>query len=223
MLQKTVHALIIPAVLLLASNAQANTLLAYWNMDATDVPTKFVANQGTQAGSVSMTATPVGFLGDLGNDVGTTLNILAPEGDPNQALEFYTGASFFGDGQLEMHDFNFTGYTDVNFSVAVLTDAFIIWNSRLHLDYRINDGSWVDWAETETTNAGVYELESIALPDAIDGQANVDFRLRTSSWITLGGKADFDNIQITAVPEPGTWGLLAGASVLALLAVRRRK
>lgn len=205
-------------------SAHAMDLVAYWDMDATDVSTKFVPNQGSQAGSVSMTATPVGFLADLSNDTGTSLNVLPPEGVPNQALEFYTGASFGGDdGQLEMHDFDFTGMTDVVFSTAVRTDAVIIWNSRLHVDYRIDDGSWIDWAETETTNVGLYELESFDMPDAIDGEGNVDFRLRTTSWVTLGGTADFDNIQITAVPEPSTWALLAGAATLGLLLIRRRK
>lgn len=207
----------------LASTAslQAAVLISYWDMDATAVASKFTANQGTQAGDVTMTAEPAGFLSRLGNDTGTTLNVLSPVGDPNQALEFYTLAGINTDGQLVMSDFDFSTFDEVTVSLAIRTDAIIQWNTRLHLDYRIDDGSWVDWAENETTNAGAYELESIVLPSAVAFEDNVDLRLRTSSWFTLGGRADFDNIQVTGVPEPSNWGLAAGMMAMLVLLQRR--
>ncbi len=205
--------------------AQAQeTLIAYWNMDATAVLDKFEANAGSQAEAVVMDASPSGFLSDLGNDTGTNINLYGEEGDPNQALEFYTGLNFGNDGQLEIFNLDFTNMTEVVISFAIRADNSFTWNQHLHVDYSLDNGeNWIDWDENRTTNNGQYELESIAMPDIIDGKDNIALSIRTSSWININGKVDFDNIQITAVPEPGTWSTLAALGALTVVLRRRLK
>lgn len=207
----------------LSVNAHAQNLLAYWNMDASTASSKFTANDGNQAGSVTMTAEPEGFLSYLSNTNGTTVNLYGPAGDPNNALRTASFVSVFTEGSVVMSDLNTTGLTDLTISFAIRSDAFITWNEHAHIDYRIDDGSWVDWTEVATTAAGVWELESFVLPDAVENQANVDLRIRMTAFFSVEQNVDFDNIQITAVPEPGTWALLGGLGLTGLVVIRRRR
>ena len=207
----------------LSVNAHAQNLLAYWNMDASTASSKFTANDGNQAGSVTMTAEPEGFLSYLSNTNGTTVNLYGPAGDPNNALRTASFVSVFTEGSVVMSDLNTTGLTDLTISFAIRSDAFITWNEHAHIDYRIDDGSWVDWTEVATTAAGVSELESFVLPDAVENQANVDLRIRMTAFFSVEQNVDFDNIQITAVPEPGTWALLGGLGLTGLVVIRRRR
>ncbi|MGE9292191.1 MAG: hypothetical protein ACQKBW_01140, partial [Puniceicoccales bacterium] len=76
----------------LTAHVHAQDLLAYWNMDAdSSISAKFTANNGNQAGSVTMTAEPNAYIFDyLSNTTGTTENIY-PEGTitpSNNALQF---------------------------------------------------------------------------------------------------------------------------------------
>jgi hypothetical protein len=207
----------------LSVNAHAQNLLAYWNMDASTASSKFTANAGSQAGSVIMTAEPEGFLSYLKNTDGTTVNLYGPAGDPNNALRTASFVSVFTEGYVVMSDLNTTGMTDLTISFAIRSDAFITWNEQAHIDYRLNDGSWVDWTEVATTSTGAWELESFVLPDAVENQTNVDLRIRMTAFFSVDQNVDFDNIQITAVPEPGTWALLGGLGIAGLVIIRRRR
>ena len=210
----------------LTVNASAQNLLAYWNMDAdSSTSAKFTANAGTQAEDVTMTAKPIGFLSYLSNTDGTTLNIYGPAGDPNNALRTASFFSVFTEGSIVISGLNTSQLTDLTISFAIRSDALITWNEQANIDYQIPEVSstWVDWDETRTTQTGSYQLESFTLPEAVEGHDVVNLRIRMSAFFSADQHVDFDNIQITAVPEPGTWALLGGFGAVGLLFVRRRK
>ncbi len=215
---------LLSAPLFIGVNAHA-ILLGYWDMDAATTLGKLPVNQGSQSGTVSgsFTEFSVGFIAEIQPDVtGTTDNILPPPPATNRATGFYRAATIYHDGAFEMNDFNFTGLTDANVSFAYRSENFFTWDSNLEVDYRVNDGSWVDFAEGLSFNSD-WTVASIAFGSAVDGESNVDFRIRTSSWFSVSGFLDIDNVQVTAVPEPETYALLLGAIVIGGAFWRRRR
>jgi hypothetical protein len=211
----------------LSVNAHAQNLLAYWNMDKTDVQEKLDTKEGVQAGNIVMTAEPVSsFFGRLSNNAnGTEINIVGEPGDPNQSLKIASVFNVGEEGWLIMSGIDMEHLTDLTLSFAVNSDATIYWNVVMHIDYRVTNDpdDWVDWDETRTTQDGVWHGESFALPDAVEGYTDVDLRIRITDYLTFGQSVSFDNIQITAVPEPGTWALLGGLGLTGLVIVRRRR
>ncbi|MDP0496849.1 MAG: PEP-CTERM sorting domain-containing protein [Verrucomicrobiota bacterium JB024] len=214
--------LIVLAACGLSVNAHAQNLLAYWNMDASTVSSKFTANQGDQAGTVTMTAAPSGFLNGMSSVTGIALNALPPIGDPNNALHTTTFISSGEECQVVMSGLNLSNMTDLTLSFAVKSNAFFSWGEHMHIDYDIGEG-WVDWVESGSTEAGQWEVDSFTLPEAVNGQSSVSLRIRMTDFIAVAQYVDFDNIQITAVPEPGTWALLGGLGIAGLVIIRRRR
>ncbi|GHC10457.1 PEP-CTERM sorting domain-containing protein [Cerasicoccus arenae] len=210
--------------LLAASSAQA-IVQAYWDMDSSTVSGKLPPSQGTQAGSISTSFVEfsAGFIGEIQPGIGgTTENILPPPSATNRAVGFFRAGSVYFDGAFEMANFDFTGLTDASLSFAYRSDNVFTWDSNLEIDYRIDDGSWVDFAEGETYNPD-WTIATIDFGSILDGQSNVDFRIRTDSWASIAGYLDIDNVQVNAIPEPSTYALLLGISLLGLVAWRRKR
>jgi len=213
----------VPLLALFAAGPVQATLVAYWDMDASSVGSKRSPSGGSQAGTVVMDfAYPPGWGTDITDVAGTPVNVVPPEGTSNRAVSFDTGLSVLQNADIiTITGLDFTGLRDVEVSFAALGDAAFSWNSEIHLDYSIV-GSYVDWAETESNTGGVWELDSFSMPSALDGESNVSLRIRTSNTVSILAQVDFDNIQITAVPEPGHFGLFAAWLALGLLVLQRR-
>jgi len=200
-------------------------LLAYWDMDANTTLGKLPANQGAQAGTISTEyfEFTVGFIAEIDPLVsGTADNILPPAPATNRATGFYQAATIYNDGAFVMNNFDFTGLTDANISFAYRGENFFTWDTNLDVDYRINDGTWQDIAEGLSYTAD-WTVASIGFGAALDNQSNVDIRIRTTSWASIAGYIDIDNVQVNAVPEPSTYALLLGATAIGLAAWRRRR
>lgn len=209
----------------LITGAQVNAVVqAYWNMDSSTVSGKLAVNQSNQPGplSASFTEIDVGFIGEIDADIsGTTLNQLPPTPATNRSVGFFRAGSAYYDGTFVMNDFNFTGQSDVTVSFAYRALNVFTWDAQLEVDYRIDDGSWVDIDEGEVYSTD-WTLASIAFGAALDGQTNVDFRIRTEDWASVGGYLDIDNVQVSSVPEPATYAWLLGAAAIAFAVWRRR-
>jgi len=200
------------------------SLIAYWNMDETVVADKFTANNGSQEGTVGMTALPSGFLGLLTSTQGTEDNIY-PEGTVTEENEALRASELFGIGDenyLLISGLNLSGLSDISLSFATRSDGIFIWNQHVHLEYRQDGGIWQTWAESGAIDSG-WEIESYVLPTISGNASDVDMRIRVSSWVEAASYLDFDNIQINAVPEPSVWSVLAGLGAAGLLVIRRRR
>jgi len=152
---------------------------------------------------------------------GTSINLSGTPGSPNRGTGFYRIGTIYDAGAFRMDGFNFTGLTDVSISFAYNSQDIFTWDTNLEVDYRINGGSWVDIDELETWTLG-YVLADISFGNALDGQNNVDLRIRTDSWLSTFGYLDIDNVQVKAVPEPSTI-LLLSLGLVSLSASRRRR
>jgi hypothetical protein len=99
--------------------------------------------------------------------------------------------------------------TDGSTFSVLLNDYTVLLNDAA------NGGFW-----NATTPVPNYTFGPIALPAALDNQANVYFRLEAQVGGTaLGGTNRVDNFIVRQIPEPATLSLLA----LSLLAIRRRR
>ncbi len=210
----------------LTVNASAQNLLAYWNMDSVSVSGKLEADNGSQQGNVSMAAKPEGiFINYLTTGTGTEINIYPSSTitPGNQALIVSSVADIGQAAYLEISGLNFTNQTDGVISFAIKSEDGLIWNQHIDLGYKVGAGTWQDWDTTGTIQKTDWELTTFDIPDAVNGQSDVSVRIEIIDWLAFVHELGIDNIQITAVPEPGTWALMAGVGAAGLLLLRRRK
>jgi len=199
-------------------------LLAYWNMDANTVSGKLTPNSGSQAGSISteIINIEVGFDGGIDPLAsGTTDNIIGTSGT-NRALGFYRVGSVYSAGSFRMSGFNFTNLENVSISFAVQGENTFTWDTNLEVDYRINNGSWVDISEGISYSAN-WNTAAISFGTALNNLSDVDLRIRTDSWLSGYGYLDIDNVQVNAIPEPATVASLLGLGSLVFAALWRHR
>ncbi|MBC2594355.1 PEP-CTERM sorting domain-containing protein [Ruficoccus amylovorans] len=218
----------------LAANANAQNLLAYWNMDDPDVTTKLAINEGSQKGTeenpttIVMAIDPLGFWNTVTSVPGTTENLIPPANVPNNAISTGSFVSSGVTNTLTITGINMSGLSDLTFSFASYSNAFISWGERMHIRYWVDDGNgWQDltplaYDGIEDSTANTWTTSSFTLPDTVDNKASVGVQIAFTSIFEFASHVDFDNIQLNAVPEPGTWALLAGLGAIGLLVIRRR-
>lgn len=200
-------------------------LQAYWNMDANNRTGKETVNQGAQSSTASafFFEDSAGFFDEIQYDIsGTTDNILPPSPPTNRSVGFFRLASVYYDGGFQMDNFDFTGLTDVEVSFAYRSLNAFTWDTELEVDYRINNGSWVDFNEGQSWSSG-WQTATIGFGSALDGQSDVDLRIRSINWGTAIGWLDVDNVQVNAVPEPQVYAMLIAGAALGLALWRRHR
>ena len=210
----------IAAVLLLglgAATAQASVAYeGYWDFNSNNL----VANPAYSQPGVTMTLSGLGGLTGQGYFTGTTLNAVGatPAGSD---LSFYTIAEIFKEWDVNLLGFDFTGREGGAISLAVKSDnLFDVGGEDIEIAYQINGGGYTTFGYIlgDLTEWGAFSFD---IPDAVDGQSNVDFRIRASGGFEIFSFTDYDNITITSIPEPASAMLLAGAAILTLRRGRR--
>lgn len=221
---------IAPFVFLVSACAQSKAAIdAYWDMDAATVQDKLPQNAGRQAGISTLfwnRSVSFVFPGEIKADVtGTTENIpsSSTENSPNYGVDFENFVSAYDEGAFEMQGFDFTARNDVEISFAYRSGSTFTWSDVLDVDYNLNDGGgWTALTVTDSyNNPSQWEIASVAL-SAVADESDVDLRIRTRTWATFSSFLEFDNVQVTSVPEPASF-VFGSALVALFFGVGRRR
>ncbi|MCA0360253.1 MAG: PEP-CTERM sorting domain-containing protein [Armatimonadetes bacterium] len=215
------------AVALVGASAQATLVLHYGFNDQSSAAALFTASTNTVSGALStsfnaptfpITGSSVNgsyfsFTGTTNNDQGNgatfDLAVVGTNGN-NGTLTLNYNASLLSNQVLRQATRRSgTGFNDVDIDYSI--DGGSSWNSIV-ANFNANTVGYGDPAS----------LVTLALPTALDGQANVAIRWTFNGATSASANFRTDNITLDAdvVPEPATMILLAGA---AALAARRRK
>jgi len=109
---------------------------------------------------------------------------------------------------------NTTGWQDIVIRWDYLSDATGDNQGPISFDfdYKIGDGSWVNILNNHLITRDDFWHEfnyDFSLITAIENQPLVSFRVNDLDQDDLNGDYKFDNLQLTGVPEPGSFLLLA--------------
>ena len=188
-----------------------------------DLVTYFNFNDATPLQSdAGQSVTISGTVANTSSSPGTSENALFGD-PPGQDLTLFVGINGENNGKWIQFSFSTAGLADITLSYATLSSAQGF--STQSLSYSVNSGSFVDFGSvTPPQNAFAVRSFDLASVGAIENQPSVTFRLTFAGASTTNffESNRFDNIQVVAVPEPGT-GLLGGVTGLALFLNSRRR
>jgi hypothetical protein len=208
-------ALLALATLVMGMSAHGATLVGSWDFNSGSL----ARSQGT-SGSMSTFLVGVAVLDYQTFSLpGTTVNAQpgVPAGD---SLSFISLLDIVEDGTITISGLDFTGLEDVEFSFAIASDYVGVGAQSYTLEYNTGSG-WETFsgiAEPGTSfTSRTFDLSSVT---ALNGASSASLRIHFVEALNLVDAVSFDNITVTAVPEPGTIGLLTAAG--SLLALRRR-
>ncbi|MCA9110932.1 MAG: PEP-CTERM sorting domain-containing protein [Planctomycetaceae bacterium] len=204
------------ALTITTSSVEAS-LVANWNFNTYNGDDhSILSDMGADAGA-SLTIDAGWPSVDLSTQSGTTLNAVGatPAGS---AIQFTNNAN---------NGLGFTMQADLtNYQNAVLSFAYKRTGNgfdNVDLFYSTDGVSFTKFADVDNADAS-YNLHSydFSAINALDGASTAFFRLVLDGASNSSGTADFDNIQLNAVPEPASLTML-GVGSLAFLAVNRRR
>ncbi len=176
------------------------------------------------------------FSGDIGNNVNEAIRIGFYNSNGNSVSSNFSAASdnwigfFAGSGNRST-----TGATSNNFVQPLNTDKVLdmgdsspnndiggtvndISTGARTITFRIEKTSATDLS-LRLISGNVDHTDTFAIASA--PTTTFDF-LAVSFKLTSGSSAEFDNIQLSTVPEPSTFAILAGFAALGLVICRRR-
>lgn len=187
--------------------------VAYWSFNADSTAPDIGSN------SLAITWEGIG-LSSQGWGSGTTL--AAQPGYPaGSSLEFIDPFAIFPFHRLIIGGLDFSGKTGASLSLAYRSDQIFEVGETTEVFYRQNAGAWVFSAVIPTPTDNWQSID-IAVPGA-DGNDNVDFAILNSAVFEIGSILEFDNITISAIPEPGAGAALLVALACALVIRKNRK
>lgn len=130
-------------------------------------------------------------------------------------------ANSSSNGKALVFSLSTTGFTDP-ISITYASQRSNTGFTTQAWDFSLNGTDWTS-LQTITTIAGSFGLISLNNTSAISDKASVFLRLTVTGATAAAGNNRLDNIQIAAVPEPGTVALIAVGLGAVLFGMRRRK
>ncbi len=204
------------AIAIQASSAEA-ALVANWNFSGYNGDDRSIGSEmGADAGA-TLTVDAGWSDADLDAVNGNVLNAVSgtPAGD---AIQFMDSAN---NGLGFAIKADLTGFMNpvLSFAYSRPGNGF----DDVDLFYSTDNATFTKFADVDNPNASAavktYDFSAI---NALDGDSSVFFRLVLSGASNASGTAEFDNIQLNAVPEPASLAML-GIGSLAFLAVNHRR
>lgn len=191
-------------------------LLGYWDFNGS-----YARTDGTMG---SLDATLEGFGIDYQNlnGEGSVLNLVPPS-LPDTSLKFFSLATINEVGHITVTGLNFTGYTAPAISFAARNSPVFQIGDQFYVEYKIGAGAWTKAADLAAPDAPFQLVSYTFLPDVLDNQSDVGIRVTFSTVVEVVDTFEFDNLQINAVPEPGSAVLAVAGLALGGLVWRGRK
>jgi hypothetical protein len=210
-------ALLALATLAIGMSAHGATLVGSWDFNSGSL----ARSQGT-SGSMSTFLVGVAVLDFQSFALpGTTVNA-QPGVLAGDSLSFVSLLDIVEDGSITISGLDFTGLEDVEISFAFAHDYVGVGAQSYTLEYNTGSG-WETYsgiAEPGTTfTSRTFDLSSVT---DLNGASSVALRIHFVEALNVVDTVSFDNITVTAVPEPGTIGLLAAGGSLLILRRRSR-
>lgn len=205
-------------VLAVSLPGRAAELVYYWDFNG-DLPAALSPTIGS--GGAGILYTGVGAV-SLSQGTGTEVNRYESYA-AGKSLAFVDLADAFRVNEITFAALDFSLKTDVVMTVAVRSTGFFSALESFTYQYRVSPSdSWsaaVNWAFKPSAEWQVLTLD---FSSALNLSSNAQIRLVSTALFDAGEVLQFDNVQITAVPEPGALGLL-GVGVLVLTRRRHRR
>ena len=162
----------------------------------------------------------IGF-GTLSYDVlGTEVG--APEGiDAGWSLPFIDLLDGLAHHRITIEGLNFTGLHSVSLTFAEKSSRIVSLGDHTKIEYNIDDTGWVELLSLDPVGSE-WTLQTISFGNLLDNAGHVSIRITHHAFFKTGAVVSFDNIGISAVPEPDAMALAATAFLLGMLLMRRR-
>ncbi|MCC5841095.1 MAG: PEP-CTERM sorting domain-containing protein [Opitutales bacterium] len=231
------------AVFGLATALSGQTTIAYWAQNDNDLagggfgftPASFPQAADVGTGFITLSNFNAALNSDdddyIGSNPGAYAFIQSFGGNTANALPgFPGGGSLSPQGGADLS--NNGMHIDFAISTVGFTDLAISWAQRgtaggfasRQFSYSADGGSSFTEFALSTGALGDWTIQSydLSLVETVNNNPNVVLRITLDGAIGATGNNRFDNIHITAIPEPSTYAAFAGLAVLGLVLVRRR-
>lgn len=205
------------------TGANAQVLIGYWNFNSLSIATASVPGSGGVPSSIASdsgagaTLTLEGPWAGLVDDFGgSTINVLNSDA-AGASLSLVSNA---GNGSFIQFSFNASALTDIGVSFAVRGTA-TGFNSG-QWSYSIDNSTYTDFGSNTATTSTTFALISSGSTIGLNNTSTAFLRYTLDGASSVTGNNRIDNLQITAVPEPTTWALIALGGTFVLWRLRRR-
>ncbi len=192
----------------------SQTQVGYWDLNGT--LTRSAGSSGTLSAELLVLGS-----GFINYGTGTAVN-LQPGFTAGSSLRYFNLVSVVEVGRLTLTGLDFSGLETPTVTFAIRSNPAFTLSDTFQLEYNINGGSWLSATglALPTTSFSLFSYTFGA--GVLDNVGNAGIRVAFSSVATILDTVEIDNVRVTAVPEPGTLGLLAVVGI-ALIALKRRR
>lgn len=216
--------------------ASAADLIAYWNFNDLSIPTASPPGSGgvpttiaatTGTGTLSLT----GFLGNVDDFTGTSVNSIPPNTPGEESLSLIAGAGLIGNGGYLQFEFSMAGRT--NLGVSYATQRTATGFNANQWSYSTDGVNFTDFGSTINPTTG-YSLIGPIVTNALDNVATAYLRYTLNGATNATGNNRLDNIRLEynaspppppnppSLPQPGdiVFGLNNSSAAVTLELVR---